>query len=63
MTTMAETGSVSRPIIPALLTAADLAPVSARLAVGRDTGFANGTTRAPIWRAIGILRRSSTTAR
>ncbi|WP_334148923.1 hypothetical protein [Microbacterium sp.] len=61
MTTMADTGSVSRPVIPALLTAADLAPVSARLAVGRDTGLA--AARVPIRRSFGVLRRSSTTAR
>ncbi|CAH0199494.1 hypothetical protein SRABI76_01981 [Microbacterium oxydans] len=48
MTMMAETGSVSRPIIPALR-AAD--------------GLTSGTPRVSTLRTIGILRRSSTTAR
>lgn len=61
--TIAERDSVRHGIIPSLLTTADLAPVSARLAVGRDTGIARIATRQPLWRAIGILRRSSTTAR
>ena len=61
--TIAERGAAPHGIIPSLLTAAELAPVSARLAVGRDTGIARVATRQPFWRAIGILRRSSTTAK
>jgi hypothetical protein len=63
MRRMTEAGSLALPSPPSFLTTADLAPVPARLAVGRDTGLAIGATRLPIWRAIGQLRRSSTTAR
>jgi len=60
---MTEARSLALPSAPSLLTTADLAPVPARLAVGRDTGLTNVTSRLPIWRAIGSIRRSSTTAR